>query len=71
MARARYAWQCICGNIEFTESQPEDCSKCLRVGEFERIPEDLVEERTEEEILSPNEEDLNDENDKGEEEYEI
>ncbi len=71
MARSQYAWQCVCGNVEFIESQPEDCSKCLRVGEFKRVPENLLQKRTEEEILSPHEEDLNDENDEWEKEYEI
>jgi len=54
-----FVWQCACGHIEHSEALPEDCPKCLRVGEFDKIPEDELAEREEESILSmkPEEED--------------
>jgi len=51
-----FVWQCPCGYIEHNE-MPEDCPKCLRVGEFSQIPEDMIEEKVEEEILSSKKED--------------
>ena len=47
-----FAWQCACGHIEYQGSIPEDCSKCFRVGKFDKVPEDLLEETEAEEILS-------------------
>ena len=35
-------WQCKCGNIDYGEFPPEDCSKCLRVNKFKKIPEDQI-----------------------------
>jgi len=46
-----FVWQCACGFIEHNE-MPEDCPKCLRVGKFTQIPEDMMAEKVEEEILS-------------------
>ena len=47
-----FAWQCICGYIEYQEALPEDCPKCFRVGEFSKIPDDMLEETEAEKILS-------------------
>ncbi len=44
-------WQCDCGHLEYND-MPEDCSKCLAVGKFKPVPEDLLEELEAEEILS-------------------
>lgn len=61
-----FIWQCACGHIEHSTTFPEDCPKCLRVGEFEKIPEDQLQEKQEESILAlqpgdEDEEDLEDE----------
>lgn len=48
-----FVWQCLCGYMEHNE-MPEDCPKCLRVGSFKQIPEDMIDEKVEEEILSQN-----------------
>ena len=47
-----FLWQCKCGHMEYLNEPPEDCQKCLRVGKFVRIPEDMIEEKEEESILS-------------------
>jgi len=52
-------WQCKCGNIDYGEFPPEDCSKCLRVNKFKKIPEDQIEDAEAEEILSTLEEEEN------------
>ena len=56
MARAKkktgFAWECGCGNIEYSEEIPEECEKCLEIGSFIKIPEDLLEEKLEENILA-------------------
>ena len=46
------AWECTCGHIEYEKFPPEDCQKCLRVGEFAKLPEDELEEREAEAVLS-------------------
>jgi len=51
-----FIWQCKCGYLEHNE-MPEDCPKCLRVASFKQIPEDQIEDKVEEEILSLNPED--------------
>lgn len=58
-----FVWQCVCGHIEHSTAFPEDCSECLRVGEFEKIPEDELAEREEASILAmqPEEDDEDDE----------
>lgn len=46
-----FVWQCKCGHIEH-DDLPEDCPKCLRVGKFTRLPEDMIQEKVEEAVLS-------------------
>jgi predicted metal-binding protein len=45
-------WKCKCGHIEYGKFPPEDCPKCLRVNKFLKVPEDMVEELEDEEVLS-------------------
>jgi len=52
-----FVWRCKCGHVEYQDNLPEDCSKCLRVANFKKIPEDMVEEVAAEEVLSINPED--------------
>lgn len=47
-------WECACGHIEHSIDMPEDCSRCFSVGKFEKVPEDLWEEKEAREILSLN-----------------
>ena len=48
----KIAWQCgKCKHIEYSD-MPEDCAKCLAVGKFKPVPEDMLEEIEAEEILS-------------------
>ena len=54
-------WECACGHIEHALEMPEDCSRCLAVGKFEKVPEDLWKDREEKEILSVSPADENDE----------
>ncbi|MEK6800416.1 MAG: hypothetical protein AABY10_00220 [Nanoarchaeota archaeon] len=46
-----FVWQCSCGNIAHKDIMPEDCPACFSVGEFAKIPEDQLAEKTDEEIL--------------------
>jgi len=52
MKNSSFIWQCKCGHLEYKDDQPEDCPKCFRVNKFDKIPEDMIEEKSEEEILS-------------------
>jgi hypothetical protein len=45
-------WECQCGHIEYCELPPEDCPECLRVGKFIQVPEDMIEEKEAESIVS-------------------
>ena len=45
-------WECECGNIEYGENPPEECPECSAVATFMQVPEELIEEREEEHILS-------------------
>jgi len=47
-----FVWQCICGHMEHSDILPEDCPKCLRVGDFDKVPDEELVEREEESILS-------------------
>ncbi|MFH1290149.1 MAG: hypothetical protein ABIH92_01955 [Nanoarchaeota archaeon] len=52
-------WECECGNVDYGEYPPQECAECQAIDSFVRVPEDLVEERKEESVLSlkPEEED--------------
>lgn len=45
-------WQCSCGHIEHTSILPEDCAKCFSINSFKRVPEDMIKEKSEEEVLA-------------------
>ena len=45
-------WECKCGHLTHESMMPEDCPKCLAVGKFERVPDDMLEEKMAEEVLS-------------------
>jgi hypothetical protein len=40
-----FAWECECGNVEYSELAPEECEKCFRIGSYAQLPEELIEER--------------------------
>jgi hypothetical protein len=46
-----FVWQCTCGHVS-REELPEDCPKCYEVGKFNRVPEDMLDDAQEDEILS-------------------
>lgn len=47
-----FMWECTCGYIEYDKQPPEDCPKCLRIGKFKKVPEELIEEREAKKVLS-------------------
>ena len=50
MSNTGYVWECECGHTEHGEFAPDECSKCGRIGSFTRLPEELVEEQSEDEF---------------------
>lgn len=40
-----FAWECECGNVEYSELAPEECEKCFRIDSFAQLPEEVLEER--------------------------
>jgi len=45
-------WECECGHIEYGRSPPPECKECNTLGKFSRVPEDMVEKKEAEAILS-------------------
>lgn len=43
-------WECECGNIEYGKHPPEECEKCWTMNNFAKVPEDLVDEKKEEDL---------------------
>lgn len=41
-----FAWECECGNVEYSEIAPEECEKCFRIDSFTQLPEELLAERS-------------------------
>lgn len=39
------AWECSCGNIEYGEMIPQECSSCFAIDSFTPLPEELMDER--------------------------
>lgn len=54
MTKGTFMWECKCGYTEYGAHPPDDCPECLRVGKFEKVPEELIEEREAERVLSKN-----------------
>jgi selenophosphate synthetase-related protein len=52
MIEENFIWQCKCGHIEHSDAMPEDCSKCLSIAKFKKIPEEMADEILEEQALS-------------------
>jgi hypothetical protein len=52
MVHKGFVWECECGNIEYGEYPPQECSECEAIDSFIKVPEDLVEEREAENVLS-------------------
>ncbi len=50
MTDAGYAWECECGYIEYGEDSPEECPKCHAIDSFLKIPEEIVDERSDNEL---------------------
>ncbi|MBI5804202.1 hypothetical protein HY450_03085 [Candidatus Pacearchaeota archaeon] len=61
MKSKNIVWECACGYIQHGDTMPEDCPKCFRVAEFSPVPEDMIEEKEAEHILSMTSEDEDDE----------
>ncbi len=49
---SRLVWECDCGYIKHSGEMPEDCPKCFAVGKFEKVPDDMIDEKTNKQILS-------------------
>ncbi|MEA3329776.1 MAG: hypothetical protein U9Q06_03450 [Nanoarchaeota archaeon] len=45
MAKTGFMFECSCGEVVYGEEAPEECPKCDSVGEFVKLPEEIVEER--------------------------
>ena len=45
MVGEEFAWECECGNIEYSNVIPDECSKCLAIDSFTQLPEELMNER--------------------------
>ena len=62
-----FVWECECGNIEYGQYPPQECKKCDAPDSFVKVPEEEVEEREAENVLSVTQE----ESELGEEEYDF
>ncbi|MDP1695346.1 MAG: hypothetical protein Q8L29_00330 [archaeon] len=38
-------WECSCGQIEYCNLPPEECSSCFKIDSFTQLPEELLVER--------------------------
>ena len=45
MSYIGFLWECKCGHHEYGEGAPDQCLKCGDIECFEKVPEDLVEDR--------------------------
>lgn len=36
------AWECACGNMEYSPEMPEECSKCHEIDCFIQMPEEVM-----------------------------
>ena len=45
MAYAGYVWECECGHTELGENPPKECEKRYRVNSFTQLPEEIVDEK--------------------------
>jgi hypothetical protein len=52
MSKKGLVWECGCGNIEYGQYPPEECSRCEAVDSFIKVPEDEIEEREAENVLA-------------------
>lgn len=43
--KAGFMWECICGNIVYSDKTPFECQKCRKIDHFTQVPQELVEER--------------------------
>jgi len=50
MAYAGYVWECECGHIKYGETPPDECPRCFRINSFTKLPEEIVDERSKDEI---------------------
>lgn len=40
-----FTWECVCGNVEYGEEEPEECMKCYKLASFIKVPEEVIAER--------------------------
>ena len=52
MKKTSFMWECECGNIEYGQYPPQECSHCKAIDSFLKVPEEMVEEREAENVLS-------------------
>lgn len=56
-----FMWECECGHIAYGAYPPRECEECDAIESFSKVPEDQVEERELEDVLSRSRDDENDE----------
>lgn len=62
-----FMWECECGKISYGAYPPRECTKCKAIESYTKVPDEFVEERELEDVLSRSREG---EEEFGEEEYE-
>ena len=43
-------WECSCGQIEYGDLPPEECSSCFKIDSFTQLPEELALEREKDKV---------------------
>ena len=38
-------WECECGHVESGGEAPSECSECLKLDSFMKLPEEIVKDR--------------------------
>jgi len=50
MGYAGYVWECECGHTEYGNNASEECKKCGRINSFVKLPEEIIDEREQDNI---------------------
>jgi len=52
MTKEGLMWECECGQIEYGTNPPEECNTCSAIATFTKVPDDLIEKKEADSILS-------------------
>lgn len=52
MKRKDSVWECECGSIAYGLYPPQECPQCQAIDSFIKVPEDEIEEKEAENVLS-------------------